>query len=364
MPDTSNPSQTPKPLGTLAVVVRLAAIGVIMALCVGGFAYAGGWLTPGRLTPARFIAVLEASAGAPHTGFRRNHAKGVCVSGYFDATGQAVRVSKAGVFAAGRVPVTGRFALAGTQPYMPDMPNTPRSMALRFVQPDGEEWRTGMNNIPVFIVRTPEDFYAELVASAPDPATGKPDPAKMSAFMTAHPEMGAALKQIMAQKPTAGFGDARYNSLDAFRLVDAGGNGVPVRWSMIPLQPASAPATPEPQDKNYLFDALIDQVAKGPLKWRLALTLGQPGDPTGDATIAWPEGRETIDAGTLTIDHVDGESDGACRDVNFDPLVLPAGIAPSDDPLLSARSAAYAKSYTRRSGEPKEPSAVTTEPKP
>src|SRR4029453_10410621 len=49
----------------------------------------------------------------------------------------------------------------------------------------------------------------------------------------------------------------------------------------------------------------------------------------------------------------------ATRDVNFDPLVLPAGIATSDDPLLSARSAVYSQSYTRRAGEPKQPSAIT-----
>jgi hypothetical protein len=34
---------------------------------------------------------------------------------------------------------------------------------------------------------------------------------------------------------------------------------------------------------------------------------------------------------------IEAEGDGNCRDINFDPLVLPAGIAPSDDPLLSAR---------------------------
>jgi len=42
-------------------------------------------------------------------------------------------------------------------------------------------------------------------------------------------------------------------------------------------------------------------------------------------------------------------------------MVLPAGIEPSDDPLLSARSAAYARSFTLRAGEKDEkpPSAVT-----
>jgi catalase len=73
----------------------------------------------------------------------------------------------------------------------------------------------------------------------------------------------------------------------------------------------------------------------------------------------WPDTREHIDVGTLTIDNIEDEAHGRCRDINFDPLVLPWGIAPSDDPLLSARSAVYSQSFTRRAGETKEPSAVT-----
>jgi len=38
--------------------------------------------------------------------------------------------------------------------------------------------------------------------------------------------------------------------------------------------------------------------------------------------------------------------------------VLPSGVEPSDDPLLSARSAVYSVSATRRLGEAKTPSAV------
>ena len=40
------------------------------------------------------------------------------------------------------------------------------------------------------------------------------------------------------------------------------------------------------------------------------------------------------------------------------PSCCPIGIEPSDDPLLSARSAVYGASYRARTGEPKSPSAV------
>ena len=110
----------------------------------------------------------------------------------------------------------------------------------------------------------------------------------------------------------------------------------------------------ETEGTNYLFDALIAGIHAKPLQWHLIITVGQPGDSTDDATLPWPPGREQVDAGTLTIDHVESEDTSPVRDINFDPLVLPNGITGSDDPLLSARSAAYAQSFTRREGEHKE----------
>ena len=77
------------------------------------------------------------------------------------------------------------------------------------------------------------------------------------------------------------------------------------------------------------LDDFIARIHSGPVQWRLILTVGQPGDPTDDATIPWPEDREHVDAGTLTLDEVESEAPGNCRDINFDPLVLPDGIAAS-----------------------------------
>jgi catalase len=95
------------------------------------------------------------------------------------------------------------------------------------------------------------------------------------------------------------------------------------------------------------------------LRWRLIIIVGQPGDATNDASIPWPAEREQVDVGTLTLDTVESDDISAARTINFDPLVLPVGIAPSDDPVLSARSAVYSQSYTRRAGESRQPSAIT-----
>jgi catalase len=345
------------------MLIRWATIGVVIACVVGAFAYAGGWFSPHRLTPARFIDTFEKVNGI-HPGFRRNHAKGVCVTGFFESNGNGVRLSKAVIFRPGRVQVIGRFALAGGNPYASDAPATVRSMAILFILPDGEEWRTGMNNIPVFVVNTPQAFRDQLVAFKTDSATGKPDPIKVKEFLAIHPESARAIQTIQSHPPSSGFADSTYNSLNAFRFIDEGGNSIPVRWSMVPTQPFVKADTAQSasRGKNYLFDALISRInqpSQPPLQWHLIVTIGQPGDSTNDATIAWPDSREHVDAGTLTIDHIESEETGACRDINYGPLVLPSGIGPSDDPLLSARSATYSQSFTRRAGETKEPSAVT-----
>ena len=47
----------------------------------------------------------------------------------------------------------------------------------------------------------------------------------------------------------------------------------------------------------------------------------------------------------------EAESDGPCRDFNYDPTILPTGIAVSNDPLLAARSSAYARSFDLRTAE-------------
>jgi len=327
-------------------------VGVIVLAVGTGFAYAGGWFSPRKLTPARLIDTFEQINGA-HPGFRRNHAKGVCVGGYFESNGQGARLSKAVVFQPGKVPVVGRFALAGGMPYAADAMQTVRSLALRFSLPNGEEWRTGMNSIPVFAVNTPEAFREQLLAMAPDPKTGKPAPASVKAFLTRHPESARAIQMIKAQPIASGFDNSAFNGLNAFKFVDTTGKSTAVRWSMVPMQPFVPSAAQPPQnDPNFLFDALVARVKQQPLQWRLVLTIGEPGDSTSDATIAWPADRERVDVGTLTINQIESEETSPVRAINFDPLVLPNGITGSDDPLLSARSAAYSQSFTRRIGEP------------
>ncbi len=351
-----------RPLTVGAILVRLVVIGAILACFAGAFAYVGGWLSPDRLTPDRVLAAIQ-NDGHSHAGFRRNHAKGVCATGWFDSNGQAASLSKATVLQTGHIPVVARFSLAGSLPFQPDTPQQIRALGLRIMPPGADEWRMAMINLPVFVADTVAAFYALAIDTAPDPSTGKPDPAKIQALFGEYPAIAKALGIVQQRVISSGFDDATYNGLDAFRFVNATGADTAVRWAFVPATPAPAgTGTPSaPGDKNYLFDGLIAHVAAHPLQWHMIVTIAQPGDPTAEPTVPWPADRRTIDAGTLTIDHLYAEADGPCTSITFDPLVLPDGVTPSDDPIPAARSAAYMRSLTLRDGEQAEkpPSAVT-----
>lgn len=338
---------------------RLCIVIAVVFSLAAGFIYLAGWLTPHQLTPARFTDAFERSGGL-HPGFRRNHAKGVGVSGFFESNGQGVRLSKSTVFASGRIPVIGRFSLGGTDPDAADGPGAPRGLGLLFQLPNGEQWRTAMINFPVFPFSTPQAFYDRMVAATPDPATGKPDPAKMAAFVASHPETVRAMQIIQSHSP-AGLETSIYNSLNAFWFTNANGQSTPVRWSVRPEQAsvAGGEALASSDGKNYLFDTLIASMSQHALRFHLIIIVGQEGDPTSDATLPWPDHREQVDTGTLILDHIESDDTSPARDINFDPLVLPSGMRPSDDPLLSARSAVYSQSFTRRAGEKKSPAAIS-----
>jgi catalase len=339
---------------------QVIVIAIVLAVAVGAFAYAGGFLTPHRLSANRLTDAIEASGGGAAHGFRRAHAKGICVAGTFTGTAEARSLSGAAVFLGDDVPMTGRFAEATPDPYASDAGAQVRSMALRLQPLGADEWRLGMNDTPGLHVSTPKAFYENVIASTPDPQTGKPDPAKMQAYLDKHPETVAFLARMKARPLSTGFANDSYNSVDGFIFVGADGSRRLVRWTMQAEDPFATLSPEERAGKpaNYVFDDLLARVAQGPVKWLLIVTLAMPGDPNRAAEV-WPDDRPRVVLGELVIDHAESEAVGNCRDVNFDPLVLPPGIEASDDPIPFARSAVYSASFRRRAGEVKPPSAMS-----
>ncbi len=329
---------------------RLALIAVILGIVVIVFAWVGGALSPGRLSGGKIATAMEAANGKVFPGVRRAHAKGACVTGRFDANGAGVALSRAALFPAGSVPVIGRFSTGGGDPMAADGRVVFHALGLRFALPDGEEWRMAIDHTPIFIVANAADFAALMKVSVPDPATGKPDMARLGAFVAAHPATAAFLDYMKTAPLPSSFANGTYYSIDAFRFIDGAGHTRFVRWQFEPEAPFAAldKATLDKQPPDFLFDDLMVRVKQAPLKWHMVVVLANPGDRTDDATVRWTGPHRQIDVGTLVLDRAETEAQGDCRDYNFDPVILPKGVAASDDPLLATRSAVYSASFRRR----------------
>ena len=291
---------------------------------LGALLYANKWIGPARLTQGVFLNGFAKVFGRQPR-FRKNHAKGVAVTGYFDSNGNGSTLSKAVVFAPSH-PGDRAIFVAGGNPHASDASSTARGLGLVFGSPAESSggWRPESSSFP-------GQFTARLLRPADRFSRGSRNWQARSDGNGAIPGRtsgnGAGHGHRQQHPPTTGFADSVYSGLNAFYFVNASGARAPVRWSLTPLQQALPPSS----GPNALFDALIRQLRAGPLRWRFVLTVGAASDPTHDATLPWPAGRRSVDAGVLTLDSVKTDAPGNARDINFDPLALPAGIEPSDD---------------------------------
>jgi len=351
----AQPSQSParSVLGSLVLIAAVIGVGA------AAFAYTAGWFSPQRLTPDKFVDALAPPTGVA-LGHRRNHAKGICFTGVFEANGAGSALSKAQVFTRGQYPVLGRFNLGTSDEKAPEATVRVRGIGLQISTPDGEVWRSAMIDPPFFPVSTPQAFYELLIASA------SKDPEAMKTFAGAHPEIAAFGAWAKSAPWTGSYAEDRFNSLNSFVFADNSGAEKTVRWSLVP---AAQPVLVSPDDlakrgPDFLEQEITERVRGAPQRWTLVVTVANPGDPIADPSKAWPEDRRTVDVGTLTVQHIQPERDGPCRDINFDPTVLPSGMRTSDDPFPAARSSVYAKSFDRRTAEAKDYPRTATDTKP
>ncbi len=56
------------------------------------------------------------------------------------------------------------------------------------------------------------------------------------------------------------------------------------------------------------------------------IKVAEAGDPTADPSQEWPQNRRAVDVGTLIVQDIEPEANGPCRDINYDPTVLPTGM--------------------------------------
>ena len=297
----------------------------------------------------RLVDGLNAAYGV-HPGHRAAHAKGVLCAATFTATPAAGALTSAAHFQGEPVRAHVRFSNGAGDPTIADGTRDARGMAVKLYLADGTTTDVVTLTLPAFFTRTPEDLIEFNLARRPDPETGAPDMAKIGAFLAEHPETVPAVTAAISAPIPASYAQLTYHAIHAFKFVAPDGTVRPARYHFIPaageasISDDDAAARPE----HYLRDELEERLASGPATFYVDLELAAEGDPIDDPTAIWPDDRERVRVGELTIAALAFDREQSGDILVFDPARLTEGIEPTDDKILAARSGAYRVSVTRR----------------
>jgi catalase len=296
------------------------------------------------------LAILDKLSGGVHPGFRPAHAKGEMYSGTFTPAPGAAKLTRAPHATQPSTPITVRFSLKGSLPTVADndaADSSPQGLAVRFHFGDHVHTDIVAQSLDAFPVRTGEEFLEFLrAAAASGPGSATPPP--IVAFLAKHP---AAKAFVEAPKPVpASFARQPYFAITAFKFTNAAGQS---RFGRFRFRPEAAAEflTPEQVAKkttDFLAAEMSARLATGPVRFRVLVQLAEAGDEVADATAHWPETRQEMDFGTLTITERVDELAPERRKIIFDPLPRVDGIDSAGDPLTEVRSEIYLLSGRRR----------------
>lgn len=294
--------------------------------------------------PTALVDALNGTFGK-HAGKRASHAKGFCARGDFTPARQAGQFVDSPLFKQAKIDAAIRFSIGGGNPGVSDKSRSVRGLSIRLTG-GSETYDLLLISEPVFFAATPASFVSFLEARVPDPATKKPDPAKVAAHNAKYPDGKNQPALLAAHAAPASYAATPYFSTNAFVFEGAGGAKQHAR---IVVEPATGTQyLTEEEEKtmpdNFLEAELTQRLVSKPAEFTLYAQLPAAGDSLIDSSQQW-QGAGRIALGTLRVNVLDGQS---CDGIVFMPVTLPAGITPSADPILAARAPAYAISLGRR----------------
>lgn len=302
--------------------------------------------TPARADtdPEALVNALNAVFGK-HDGKRAAHTHGFCVKGSFAPTSEAGHLSKAPHLSSkGPWPVVGRFSMGGGNPAAPNtQKDNTRGLAIHIDLGGGNQTDMVMITAPVFVAKSPEKFLELLQTVATK------DKAKIDAFFAANPESTRQKAWLTARPVPASYATTSYFGVHTFTLTNAEGVRRNIKWQLVPSAGEIGLTDEEAKDKapDFYKPELTERLAKGPVEFTLTAILGKEGDAVDDPTALWPEERQPVAMGTLSIAAL--EDDAVCDAGIFDPTNLVDGIeGPPNDGVFQIRSPAYAISFSRR----------------
>jgi catalase len=302
-------------------------------------------------TPAAFADNIETASDGINTfeklfgvteGKRRNHTKGFCFSATLSPKNKKIQqYSNSNLFTE-NANVVGRFSHKGGKYLAADNKPGEYGMGLSITTASNESHLMSMNTLDFFPVATPEAFAQLMHAKVAGSAAVKAFKQKNKDLQRFKAHQATKTKVLRPYEANT------FNSINSFYLVNDEGKKTAVRWSFVPQQQQALVVTPA---QDFLFDNLQKNLISNAVTWDMVITLANPEDDVDNAAIAWQGEHKKIIAAELNIKEIQSEQVGKCEQINFDPLVLSTGFAPSADPLLQARRNAYAVSFGRRLAE-------------
>ena len=295
------------------------------------------------------LASFDAVFGL-HAGFRPVHSKGVMCAGTFTPSRAAADLTRAPHVVRENTRVVARFSDFAGVPTVPDNDpehSGPRGMAIRFYLAEHVHTDIIAHSADGFPVRNGEEFleFNRAIAASPPAA---PHPTPIEQFLGAHPH---ALRFVQSPKPIpTSFARESFFGVSAIRFTSASGAS---RFGRFRIHPAAgndylAPEQLATLSPDFLMNELAERLKREPVVFQIIVQLAEAGDEVDDPTVHWPESREELSFGRLTLTERVDDTDPEMRKIIFDPIQRVDGMDPSNDPLFEIRSALYLLSGRRR----------------
>lgn len=307
--------------------------------------------TAGGMTPNAAIDRVEASRH-PRRQDRRLHARGAVYDARFVPSGCVNELVAAPQLLSESAAVV-RFSNGSPAADADDRGPGIRGMAVKLL----DDTRRSVHDLVAanFLVlpsRTPEGFIdiVELLgATSGGSVAAAKGVAKLLHLLTQHPESRAGLVAAARAKIPASFATTRYDGLHAFLAMTPDGRRRPFRYRLVPQlgEVALDRGRARMLQPDFLIAELDERLTHGPVGFTVAFQFAEPSDRTDDPSIAWPEYRLLLAAGTILVSGRSAD-EALWQKAVFDPTRLAEGIAVSDDPVLAFRPHAYSVSAERR----------------
>ena len=300
----------------------------------------------------KLLGVLDQLSGGVHPGFRPVHAKGVMFSGTFVPSPDAAELTRAPHASRPSTPVT--VQVLGLGAASRPSPITPRRDRARRGWRPGSTWpststptssptrSTGSRHEPGRSCWSSSGRSAASGPGAPDPAADRRVPGL--------PPGGEGLRRGPEADPV----ELRPAALFRHQRLQVHQRRRPEPIRPVPPRPRCGDRVPDPR----AGEAARRPTSSPPRcrsgcrrgRWSSACWCKWPRTGTTSPTppSIWPETRQLVEFGTVTLTERVDELAPERRKIIFDPVPKVDGIDPSGDPLTEVRSDVYLLSGRRR----------------